>query len=57
MNKESRLLFDKLNDYQLFKEYSAPRSKYVSKCVCVASSSHMMQAFEMILCEGCLLPA
>jgi hypothetical protein len=26
-HKESRLLFDKLSDYQLFKEYPAPWSK------------------------------
>jgi hypothetical protein len=27
-NKESRLLFDKLSNYQLFKEYPVPWSKY-----------------------------
>jgi hypothetical protein len=30
-HKESRLLFDKLNDYQLFKEYPAPWSECISK--------------------------
>jgi hypothetical protein len=30
-HKESRLLCDKLSDYQLFDEYPAPWSEYVSK--------------------------
>jgi hypothetical protein len=29
-HKESRILFDKLNDYQLFKEYPAPYRKLVN---------------------------
>jgi hypothetical protein len=30
-HKESRLLFEKLSDYQLFKEYPAPWSEWVIK--------------------------
>jgi hypothetical protein len=31
LSKESRLLFKKVSDYQLYKEYSAPWSEYKIK--------------------------